>query len=524
MPSIISPLLAVLSLLIIRSVVLEENHRDRLKLLESLNDSSVNWLHDFVRRGKGSVSKLPFEEIFIGQSDSDAISIPTVTSTWNEIAEANANIVQIGGDFNMAIGSGSKALSISSDAPKKSTKSRIILSATTMPSSPTATFTSRIVTTKTEANSSQLKNVSEKMEFDFKRLAWLLQQAIDRRKTKKNQVTKDNEMKQNIRLKNDSLLGEKIRSSFQQHTFSVSDLRPIQLFYHHVNPDRRSESNDAISRNLETKEAKKMYENGNHFAGNEALKRSNRYPHRILGPILITQRKKENYMVPSQAALSASETHANDDPMIYIIREGSIVQSKENDYEFVSSITLIIDGGEKILVDTGLATDINGRAWILQRLSELGAPPPSINYVITTHGHPDHSGNTNHFPDALHYAGKFIHFGTHFNFSRIPEDNVKKLTKNVYLLKTPGHASDDISVLINNTSFFGTVIVSGDVFIRKEDMKYSTIWKQLTVNETQQQESRKRLLCLADCIIPGHGPLFRVTSNKKRELNCPGNY
>lgn len=45
------------------------------------------------------------------------------------------------------------------------------------------------------------------------------------------------------------------------------------------------------------------------------------------------------------------------------------MQSTENDHEFVSSITLIIDGGEKILVDTGLATDINGRTWILQSLS-----------------------------------------------------------------------------------------------------------------------------------------------------------
>lgn len=52
-------------------------------------------------------------------------------------------------------------------------------------------------------------------------------------------------------------------------------------------------------------------------------------------------------------------------------------------------------------------------------LSEVGAPPPSINYVITTHGHPDHSGNTNYFPDALHYAGRFKHRGGDSNFSRI---------------------------------------------------------------------------------------------------------
>uniref|UniRef100_A0A0R3RJP1 Metallo-beta-lactamase domain-containing protein 1 n=1 Tax=Elaeophora elaphi TaxID=1147741 RepID=A0A0R3RJP1_9BILA len=227
-------------------------------------------------------------------------------------------------------------------------------------------------------------------------------------------------------------------------------------------------------------------------------------------------------MMLSETDVATSEIRASENPMIYIIREGSVAHNNENDYEFVSSITLVIDGSERILVDTGLSTDINGRTWIMQRLSELGAPPPSINHVITTHGHPDHSGNTNYFPDASHYAGRFMHIGS--NFSRIFQDDIEKLTKNVYLLKTPGHTSDDISVFINNTSFFGTVVISGDIFIRKEDMKDSTMWKQLAANETQQEESRRRLLCLADCIVPGHGPLFRITSNMKRELNCLSSY
>lgn len=64
----------------------------------------------------------------------------------------------------------------------------------------------------------------------------------------------------------------------------------------------------------------------------------------------------------------------------------------------------------------------------------------------------------------------------------------------------------------------------GDVFIRKEDMKYPMMWKPLAANETQQAESRRRLICLADHIIPGHGPLFRVTNSMKRRLNCPFRY
>ncbi|KAL3990883.1 Metallo-beta-lactamase family protein [Acanthocheilonema viteae] len=474
----------------------------------------MNLFHDFVRRGKGSVSKLPFEEIFIDQSDSTDMS--SISKAANTLTESNGNIVKIGGDFNLT----SKII------PIMNTKSRISLTATTTSSSPITTLKSRIVKLKGGAYFRQIVNATGKTQFDFKRLALLLQRMIDRRKITKNHITREDEMTENDKLKNDSLSGEAIRSSFQQNTFSVSDLKPVELRYHHLNPDLRSGNNHTISRSLELKEARKIYENSNFLATNQALKQSSRYPpHEILSPIVISKHKKgNNDMTLSGIVFATSEMHTDENPMIYIIREGSIVQNNKNDYEFVASVTLIIDGGERILVDTGLSTDINGRTWIMQRLSELDAPPPSINHVITTHGHLDHSGNTNHFPDAFHYAGRFRHIGGHSNFSRIFKDDVEKLTKNVCLLKTPGHTSDDISVLVNNTSFFGTVIVSGDIFIRKEDMKDSMIWKQLAANETQQEESRRRLLCLADCIIPGHGPLFRITSSMKRELNCPGSY
>uniref|UniRef100_A0A5S6PMK7 Metallo-beta-lactamase domain-containing protein 1 n=1 Tax=Brugia malayi TaxID=6279 RepID=A0A5S6PMK7_BRUMA len=437
----------------------------------------------------------------------------------------NANVVKIGGDFNMTTNSASKVIPISSVVPIIKMKSQTALSATTMTSSITPTFIPELVTAETGTYFRQFGNATQQTQVDFKRLASLLQQMIDKRKAKKSYITKEEEMKQNVKLKNDSLAGETIRSSFQQNTFSVSDLKPIEIRYHHLNPDSKPENSYAISKNLEIKNAKKISENGNSIGENEALKRSSRYPNEILASIFITKHKKVNDdMALSKIALPTSEMHTNENPMIYIIRQGSIVQNNRNGYEFVSTITLVVDNGEKILIDTGLSTDINERTWILQRLSELGAPPPSINHVITTHGHPDHSGNTNHFPDAFHYAGRFVHLGTHSYFSRIFETDVEKLTENVYLLKTPGHTSDDISVLINNTSFFGTVIVSGDIFIQKEDMKDSRIWKQLATNEIQQEESRRRLLCLADCIIPGHGSLFRVKSSMKRMLNCPDSY
>ncbi|EJW77540.1 hypothetical protein WUBG_11553, partial [Wuchereria bancrofti] len=66
-----------------------------------LDDNPVNWLHDFVRRGKGSVSKLPFDEIFIDQlNGDDTNSISTMTNTLAEMSSKNSNVVKIGGDVS----------------------------------------------------------------------------------------------------------------------------------------------------------------------------------------------------------------------------------------------------------------------------------------------------------------------------------------------------------------------------------------------------------------------------------------
>uniref|UniRef100_A0A914YTA9 Metallo-beta-lactamase domain-containing protein 1 n=1 Tax=Panagrolaimus superbus TaxID=310955 RepID=A0A914YTA9_9BILA len=108
-------------------------------------------------------------------------------------------------------------------------------------------------------------------------------------------------------------------------------------------------------------------------------------------------------------------------PKAYVtmLREGFFHQIGNNQYSFVASITLIRDSGKVILVDTGLATDINGRTDLIQKLSKLNIAPPMVDYVITTHGHPDHAGNTNDFPDSIHFQGNFIHFRTKFNISEL---------------------------------------------------------------------------------------------------------
>ncbi|KAL3070433.1 hypothetical protein niasHT_032223 [Heterodera trifolii] len=204
---------------------------------------------------------------------------------------------------------------------------------------------------------------------------------------------------------------------------------------------------------------------------------------------------------------------------IEILREG-YARQLDADYVFVASITLIRDGGKIILVDTGMGTDINGRTDLIRKLSENQIAPPAVDYVVITHGHPDHAGNTNDFPDAIHFQGVMSHYRTKFNFSNLFENVKHQLTENVALISTPGHTSEDISVVVTNTLRYGTVVVAGDVFIAAEDLSRPMMWRPLAWNDEVQSHNRRMILCTADYVVPGHGKMFHVSAPMRMEANC----
>uniref|UniRef100_A0A915A8Q5 Metallo-beta-lactamase domain-containing protein 1 n=1 Tax=Parascaris univalens TaxID=6257 RepID=A0A915A8Q5_PARUN len=244
--------------------------------------------------------------------------------------------------------------------------------------------------------------------------------------------------------------------------------------------------------------------------------------------IFLSSMKRQQEIDESRTKSASEANDANNAFMppplatVRIIREGSVTQLDENEYQLTASIVLISDNGTNVLVDTGLGTNSSGRIDMLRTLSNLSIRPIDVHYVVTTHGHPDHSGNTNDFPDAFHYAGNYVYRRTRFNFSLLFEDDAESITSNIYLLKTHGHSSDDISVIVNNAATLGTVAISGDIFIREEDLTNPMIWTSMSANETQQRESRRRLLCTADYIVPGHGQIFAVTETIRRQHSCLG--
>src|SRR5437899_2402104 len=63
-----------------------------------------------------------------------------------------------------------------------------------------------------------------------------------------------------------------------------------------------------------------------------------------------------------------------------------------------STVTLVLDGDAKVVVDPGMVA--NRESDILGPLREVGVAPEEISDVVFSHHHPDHTLNAALFPSA----------------------------------------------------------------------------------------------------------------------------
>ncbi|NXO01772.1 MBLC1 protein, partial [Rhinopomastus cyanomelas] len=169
------------------------------------------------------------------------------------------------------------------------------------------------------------------------------------------------------------------------------------------------------------------------------------------------------------------------------------------------SITLVWGGPVTALVDTGGPW---GRQHLLDQLATAGVAPEAITHVICTHGHSDHVGNLNLFPLATLVLGLDI---SHPDGVYVPHLLAQghPLVLHEGLLEvvaTPGHTKAHVSLVVRGTRL-GTAVVAGDLFEREGDDQE---WGALSEDPAEQERSRCRVLAMADVIVPGHGPPFRV--------------
>uniref|UniRef100_A0A1I7ZZW7 Lactamase_B domain-containing protein n=1 Tax=Steinernema glaseri TaxID=37863 RepID=A0A1I7ZZW7_9BILA len=190
----------------------------------------------------------------------------------------------------------------------------------------------------------------------------------------------------------------------------------------------------------------------------------------------------------------------------------------------VASSTLVQDGGYHIVVDTPTATDIQSKEKMLSGLVAKNVMPGQVQMVVTTHGHPDHFGQLNFFPNARHFFGSYEYSNNNFIKTELQQAQAMALTRNIELWNTPGHTAQDVSVVVRNVPCCGTVAVVGDLFYSEADVANHTEWYLDAWNPKIGLQHRNRIICCVDWIVPGHGKMFRVTQAMRQRANCTGGY
>ena len=179
-----------------------------------------------------------------------------------------------------------------------------------------------------------------------------------------------------------------------------------------------------------------------------------------------------------------------------------------NGEEFASSTaTLIRDNKLNAIIDPGM-----DREALLSGLAKEGLKTKDINFVILTHTHLDHS-----LLAAIFENAKILDNDSVYSFDgKISEHEGKIPNTNIEIIKTPGHDQFHCSVLAE-TEDLGKVVVAGDVFWWADGEEQKTDKQNLlehkdpyVKDEKALKESREKILNLADCIIPGHGKMFKV--------------
>ncbi|PAA80969.1 hypothetical protein BOX15_Mlig022574g1, partial [Macrostomum lignano] len=206
-----------------------------------------------------------------------------------------------------------------------------------------------------------------------------------------------------------------------------------------------------------------------------------------------------------------------------------------SDERSACTITLVSGANQHILIDTGGPWEAD---LLTNLLTARGLSASSISMVICTHGHVDHIGNLAMFstgcPNKLMIVGCDIaqspdRFLAHDFRSGIAYE----LDEFVRIVHTPGHSSDDVTVLVRTSSgpLFEamkaegeseiTVAVAGDLFESEADFNADgdAQWMSRSANSEVQTDQRKRILHKSQAVVPGHGPAFRVKPEFQRSVS-----
>lgn len=178
---------------------------------------------------------------------------------------------------------------------------------------------------------------------------------------------------------------------------------------------------------------------------------------------------------------------------VKVLVEGCL--ASDSDGRTCPTVSLVQDKNLNIVVDPGTVSDFD---LIIKALAKNDLKVSDINLVFLTHCHFDHFYNVAMFKQAevLDYWGIWK--------NNLIRENPGWLGENISIINTPGHSYDSQTMLVKTDS--GLVAICGDVYWKKDWPVIDEYASKLN----ELAESRKKILEVADFIIPGHGPIYSL--------------
>ena len=196
---------------------------------------------------------------------------------------------------------------------------------------------------------------------------------------------------------------------------------------------------------------------------------------------------------------------------IKVLIEGKFIFDETRGSETSCTVTLI-KTDKTILVDTGSFLD---KDTLLHELKKEGIRPEDIDIVFLTHVHLDHVVNVGLFKESLilcKYRGGEYPGQTHYPKTgctvRTKLVDGTMIAEDVELMLTPGHSDDMVSLVVDIPE--GKVVIAGDAIPGEEWVDMALKPNPTVVEVEGFNKSRRKILAVADFIVPGHGRMFRV--------------
>ena len=199
--------------------------------------------------------------------------------------------------------------------------------------------------------------------------------------------------------------------------------------------------------------------------------------------------------------INAGQSH----PVITVLHEGYVTPIEGRNFvpgeqtdgaRLVASTIALIEADDAIIiVDPGM---VSNDFDLSEKIESLDIKKENVTHVFVSHHHPDHTVRIGMFPNAT-----VVDFwGSYKNDLWEDHGDEFEIAPNVMVIRSPGHTSEDASLVVSAEN--GTYVFTHAWWNEKMEPKVDP----LAEDSKKLTESRRKILDIADFIIPGHGSMF----------------